>query len=227
MSNFSFCDSVLYSTSYTAGIQVMSKEFSTSQIVTTLGLTSYLLGLAAGSVVLAPLSETWGRKPLAVVCLFIFIVLIIPCGLAKSIEQLIVVRFFNAFFGSIVIACAPGQVADMVNDDMRALAFSVWSLGPLNGPVFGPILGGFVTQYLGWRWANWVVMMMGGVSFVFACIMKETYGPTLLRKKAAQRRKETDDPRWWCRYDQKETITSILKVSLSRPFVMAVVEPIW
>lgn len=205
----------------------MAEEFGTSQIVTTLGLTSYLLGLAAGAVVLAPLSETWGRKPLSMICLFLFVVLIIPCGLATSIEQLIVVRFFNAFAGSVVIASAPGQVADMVNDDRRALAFSVWSLGPLNGPVFGPIVGGFVTEYLGWRWANWVVMILGGVAFVFACIMKETYAPVLLRKKAARMRKETDDPRWWCRYDQKKSITSILKVSLSRPFVMAVLEPIW
>ncbi|KAL1961237.1 hypothetical protein VTO42DRAFT_3183 [Malbranchea cinnamomea] len=217
---------VLYSTSYTAGIQEMAKEFGASEIVTTLGLTSYLLGLAVGSVVLAPLSEMWGRKPITVACLFLFVVLIIPSGLAKSIEQLIIVRFLNAVAGSSIIASAPGQVADMVSDDRRALALSIWSLGPLNGPVLGPIVGGFVTQYLGWRWANWVVMILGGLSFAFACILKETYAPALLRKKAAQRRKETDDPRWWCRYDQKQSLFSLLKVNLSRPFVMAVVEPI-
>lgn len=57
--------------------------------------------------------------------------------------------------------------------------------------------------------------------------MKETYAPAILRKLAAKRRKETDDDRWWCRYDEKSELWPLLKVNLSRPFVMAVTEPIW
>ena len=93
--------------------------------------------------------------------------------------------------------------------------------------VFGPIVGGFVTQYLGWRWVNWLCMILSGVALVFAALMKETYAPVILRKKAARIRKDTDDSRWWCRYDHKESFASVMKTSLSRPFVMAVMEPIW
>lgn len=57
--------------------------------------------------------------------------------------------------------------------------------------------------------------------------MEETYSPVLLQKKAEKLRKETDDPRWWSRYDQRISITEVLKINLSRPFVMAVTEPIW
>lgn len=70
-------------------------------------------------------------------------------------------------------------------------------------------------------------MIFGGLSLVFACIMKETYTPVLLRQKADRIRKQTDDSRWWCRYDQKEAVWDVMKVSFSRPFVMAVSEPIW
>lgn len=94
-------------------------------------------------------------------------------------------------------------------------------------PVVGPIIGGFVTQYLGWRWMNWIVLIFSGTSLVFAIIMRESYAPILLRKKAARLRKENDDPRWWCRYDQKQSLLEIMKVNLSRPFIMAVMEPIW
>lgn len=112
----------------------ISAEFGSSQIVVTLGLTFYLLGLAVGTVFLAPLSEMYGRKPVAVVSLFVFVVLIIPCGIGNSIEQILTVRFFNALAGSAMISCAPGSVADLVDDDRRALAMSFWSIGPLNGP---------------------------------------------------------------------------------------------
>jgi hypothetical protein len=69
--------------------------------------------------------------------------------------------------------------------------------------------------------------MLGAVALVFSCIMKETYSPVLLRKKAARMRKETDDSRWWCRYDHKVALKETMKTNLGRPFVMAALEPIW
>lgn len=126
--------SVLYSTSYTSGIALIAEEFGQNKTIVTLGLTFYLFGLAIGSMFMAPLSEVYGRKPICVICLAIFTVLIIPCALAKSLTTLIVVRFIAAFFGSVMVSTAPGMVADFVHDEHRALAISIWSLGPLNGP---------------------------------------------------------------------------------------------
>lgn len=100
----------------------------------TLGLTSYLVGLAVGSMLMAPLSEVYGRKPVCVSCLLIFTVMIIPCARSTSIAELIVVRFIGAFFGSVMVSAAPGLVADLVQDEQRALAISIWSIGPMNGP---------------------------------------------------------------------------------------------
>jgi hypothetical protein len=74
---------------------------------------------------------------------------------------------------------------------------------------------------------NWIALILSGAAVVFSCIMKETYSPIILQKKAARMRKETGDDRWWSRYDQKVSLWELLKVNLSRPFVMAVVEPIW
>ncbi|KAJ5536993.1 hypothetical protein N7513_010179 [Penicillium frequentans] len=217
---------VLYSTSYTSATAQIEEEFGQSETIVTLGLTFYLIGLAIGSMFMAPLSEVYGRKPVCVTCMLVFTAMIIPAALAKSITTLIVVRFIGALFGSVMISTAPGMVADMVDDEHRALAISIWSIGPLNGPVVGPVIGGFVTQYLGWRWMCWIVLILSGVGLCFALILKEPYGPTLLQKKAARLRKETGDSRWWSRYDRKDSLYEILKLALSRPFVMAVTEPI-
>lgn len=84
-----------------------------------------------------------------------------------------------------------------------------------------------MTQYLGWRWMNWIAMIFSGVALAFSLIMRETYSPIILQKKAARLRKETDEPRWWSRYDQKIGLAEVLKINLSRPFVMAATEPIW
>lgn len=126
---------VLYSTSYTTGFEAMAEEFHTnSVIIPTLGVTTYLLGLATGSLVLAPISETYGRRPVYAIAMFVFMIFVIPCATATSMSQIITLRFFGAIAGSAMIANAPGTISDIVGDEYRAFAFSVWSIGPLNGP---------------------------------------------------------------------------------------------
>lgn len=133
---------VVYSTSYTSGIPKMMEDFNiSSEPVVTLGVTTYLLGLAVGSIILAPISETYGRRPVYTVSLLAFMLLIIPCGLGNSLTEVVVVRFFGAIAASAMVANAPGTLTDIVNDEYRALVFSIWSIGPLNGPTFGPIIG--------------------------------------------------------------------------------------
>ncbi|KAH0346241.1 MFS general substrate transporter, partial [Aureobasidium melanogenum] len=217
---------VLFSTSYTVTVVTLERVFDVGHLIALLGLTTYLLGMAAGSTVLAPLSEMYGRRPVYIVSTAIFVLLILPCALAKNIESLLIPRFFAAFAAASLVSNAPGSINDIVVEEYRALAFSIWSIGPLNGPVVGPIIGGFTYQYLGWRWTNWLVMILAGVAFAFVAIVKETYGPTLLRKRAAKLRKETGDPRWWSRFDEKKAFWPLLKVNLSRPFVLMVTEPI-
>jgi hypothetical protein len=88
------------------------------------------------------------------------------------------------------------------------------------------VIGGFVTQYLGWRWTNWLIMIFSGVAWIMVCCLKETYSPAILTRKAALQRKRTNDPRWWSRYDQREPFWELLRINLARPLVMAVREPI-
>ncbi|KAK4042986.1 major facilitator superfamily domain-containing protein [Parachaetomium inaequale] len=218
---------VLYSTSYTATIEGIMAEFGvTSRPLATLGLTTYLLGLAAGSVVVAPMSELYGRRVVYLVCLGVFVVLIVPCGLAKGLGELVVVRFIGAVFGAAMISNSPGTIVDIAGHESLALCMSWYSIAPLNGPVTGPLIGGFVYENLGWRWGNWLAMILAGVAVVMLALVKETYAPALLKKKAARMRKETGDDRWWCRHDQRISTLDLLKTNLSRPFVLAATEPI-
>jgi MFS family permease len=74
----------------------MMDEFDvTSDPVATLGITTYLLGLGVGSVVLAPLSELYGRRPVYLVSMFIFMLLVLPCALAHDLVSVLIWRFFG------------------------------------------------------------------------------------------------------------------------------------
>lgn len=218
---------VFYSTSYTASIPGLQEAFHVSGTpVVTLGVTTYLIGLAVGSLLTAPMSELFGRKPVYVVCMIIFTIMLIPACVAPSLEAIIIVRFFGAVFGAAMVSNSAGTVVDISTEETRALVMSLWSIAPMNGPVTGPVIGGFVYQYLGWRWDNWLVLILAGVATICIISTKETYAPMILQKKAARIRKEMDDVRWWCRYDSKISTVQLLKINLYRPFVFAATEPI-
>jgi hypothetical protein len=87
---------ILYSTSYTSSMPGMMKDFGIdNEPLTTLGITFYLIGLAIGSMLLAPASEIWGRRPVYAAALLIFCVLVIPCALATSLPEVLIVRLFG------------------------------------------------------------------------------------------------------------------------------------
>ncbi|EEU45799.1 uncharacterized protein NECHADRAFT_38318 [Fusarium vanettenii 77-13-4] len=217
---------VLYSTCYTASIPGLVEEYGSTTTTTTLGLTTYLLGLAVGSLIVAPLSELYGRQMVYLVCLSIWALLILPCALATSLTEIIVVRFFGALFGAAMISNSPGSIVDISDPEYLAAAMSMWSIAPLNGPSTGPIIGGFVYQYLGWRWDNWIVLILGGAGVLMMATVKETYHPAILKRKAARLRKENDDPRYWCQYDQRVSTWHLIKINMSRPFKLVATEPI-
>lgn len=218
---------VLYSTSYTATLPGLKAEFhQPDNTVVTLGVTTYLLGLATGSLVVAPMSELFGRRPVYLVCMLASALLVLPCALATSLVEIIVVRFFGAVFGSVMICNGAGTIADISTEENRARFMSWWSIAPLNGPVTGPLIGGYVAQYLGWRWDNWIVFILTGAAVVIMATVRETYVPQILKQKAARRRKEEDDERYWCQYDSRKSTAELMKVNLSRPFVLSFTEPI-
>jgi hypothetical protein len=84
---------VLYSTCYSSGIPGMMAELGiASETIANLGISLYLVGWSIGSLVLAPLSETFGRRPVYIVSLLVFVGLIPACALANSFAATLTVR---------------------------------------------------------------------------------------------------------------------------------------
>lgn len=221
---------VLYSTSYSASIPGMMEEFESTKSVTSLGMTTYLLGLAVGSFFAAPLSELFGRRLVYLVCLVMWALCIIPCALATSLSVIFTFRFIGALFGAALISNGPGTVVDLSKPEYLAMGMSLFSIGPFNGPILGPLVGGFVFEQHGWRWTNWVVLILAAASFAMIFSVQETYAPEILKRRAAKMRKESGDSRWWCQYDktieQRASQWNNIRTNLARPVVLFFTEPI-
>ena len=147
--------------------------------------------LGIGPLILAPLSETFGRRALYLSCFGAFTLLQIPSALAPNIETLIFVRTLSGFFGSVGIANGGGTISDMCGPEERASIFGWYLLGPLLGPTIGPLIGGVVVQRLGWRWIFWVLTIVCAVNTLAGWFfLHETYAPIILQERKKQLEKD-------------------------------------
>ncbi|KAE8395429.1 major facilitator superfamily domain-containing protein [Aspergillus alliaceus] len=149
----------LYSTIYTSSIPGASIAFDIHPpVIPTLGITTYLIGTGAGSLTQAPLSEVFGRRPIYLVFMTVFTLPILPCSLATSVAEILVVRFFG-------LTCNPNKdVFGAATISNAPVGISLWRIAPFNGPAIGPVIGGFVYAGLGWRWDDWLTMILSGAS---------------------------------------------------------------
>ena len=120
----------------------------------------FVLGFAVGPLIMAPLSELYGRMPVFHVGNTMFVFFSVACAVATDAGMMLAFRFFAGFFGVAVLTCGSGCIADMMPPEQRGRAMSIWSMGPLLGPVIGPVCAGFLVEDLDWRWIFWVVTIV-------------------------------------------------------------------
>ena len=145
--------------------QVMTEFKSTNQELASFVVSVYVLGYAFGPLLIAPLSELYGRVPVYHVCNILFIIFTVACGLSSNLNMLIGWRFLQGTFGSCPLTIGGGTISDMIIQQKRGGVMAIWALGPLMGPIIGPVAGGYLAQAKGWRWGFWVIAM--AVSFFY------------------------------------------------------------
>ena len=140
------CASSMYTLTYAQ----ITTEFHISRVVATLGLSLFVMGLGLGPMILGPLSEFYGRRPIYVFSFVFFLIWLIPCAVAKNIGTELVARFIDGFAGSAFLSVAGGTVGDMfVRNELQA-PMMIFTASPFIGPPVGPIIAGFINQYTNW-----------------------------------------------------------------------------
>lgn len=140
----------------------MDAEFGSSRIVSTLGLSAFVAGIAVGPMLLAPLSEFYGRRPVYLVSFVMFVLWIVPSAVARNIWTMIVGRFFDGLAGSAFLSVAGGTVGDVFAQRELHLPMTIYSAAPFVGPSLGPLLGGFINSWADWRWTYYVMIIWSG-----------------------------------------------------------------
>ncbi|RYP50305.1 hypothetical protein DL768_004158 [Monosporascus sp. mg162] len=181
-----------------------------------------LVGIGISSMLLAPLSEIYGRKPILLAGSISFTVWNTGCGSVSTLTQMFALRILSGFGASVGDSIAGGVLSDLWKVEARGRAYAVCMAAPLLGTAIGPICGTFISEGANWRWVFWMTSITSVVAiFIAIAFLHETYEPRC-EKSLRQKRdsKSSFAERSSKTPGNKETFTEVMRLNLQRPFRM-------
>ena len=207
--------------------QVMVEFHSSSANLETFVISIFVLGFAFGPLIVAPVSEIYGRAPVYLISISLFLIFTAACAVSNSLGMLIAFRFLCGCAGSTAITLGGATIGDSFPRDKRGAAMAIWGLGPMLGPTLGPVIGGYLSAAKGWRWIFWLQAIISGVLALLGSIfLEETYAVVILEKKAATLRKATGNQVLRSALHDGLSAKQRMSQAITRPLKMLFLSPI-
>jgi DHA2 family multidrug resistance protein len=129
-------------------------------------LTSYIVASALMTLPTGWMAGRYGRKAVLNVCVIGFTFTSVLCGLATSLDQMVLFRVLQGLFGAALVPLSQATLLDINEPKDHGKAMAVWGMGVMLGPIVGPSLGGYLTEYYSWRWVFFINLPLGIASFL-------------------------------------------------------------
>ena len=224
--------------SYSIAAEPISTEWSLSNVAFNTGVTTWAVGFALSPMLLAPLSEINGRRPVFVGSGFMFLVALIGCAFTRTFAGMLVARFFVGAGASTFATMVGGVISDVYHSDSRNTPMAIYSGAALAGTGLGPLVCGFIVEYTSWRWVFYAqIASLGTTLVVMVLFFNETRGSVLLSRKAKALNQYYDElerngvPGPSIRYkvasdDAQVSLKRMMYFSLTTPFKLLLTEPV-
>ncbi|KAI8640891.1 major facilitator superfamily domain-containing protein, partial [Parasitella parasitica] len=164
---------------YMPAVHNIMVYFNTDLTTIDATIALYLAFSAIAPLFWAPLSERLGRRWIYIVCLILYCVCTIVCGVSTNLGLFFAFRLLQSVFASAGQAVGGGSISDMFEPRERGKAMGLYMLGTILGPSIAPVCGGFINQNLGWRWIFYIKTIIGGAFAIlsFFLVPESLYVP--------------------------------------------------
>jgi len=158
----------------------ISGNLGASQDQATWVLTTYLVANAIVLPITGWISSALGRKRFFMICIVIFTVSSLLCGLSPSMPILLLARALQGAGGGGLQPMSQAIMTDSFPPNKRAYAFALFAVTALVAPALGPILGGWITDNFSWRWIFLINLPVG--LLVLGLVFRFVEDPPFLRR---------------------------------------------
>jgi len=159
---------------YLPALPGMSDYFHVSADLTNLTLILFFIFFSAGMLVWGPLSDKYGRRPILLIGLVLYIASSATCAISGDIWHLIISRVLQALGGSAAFTVATAIVKDVYTGKKQESVLAVVQSMIFIAPAVAPVLGAFMLPYTSWRGIFWALALVGVLSLFGALLLEET-----------------------------------------------------
>ena len=124
-------------------------------------LTSYIIASAIMTAPVGWIAARFGKRRFIIVAVAGFTITSALCGMAQSLDQIIVFRILQGAFGAALGPLSQTIMMDMFPPQSRGSVMGIWGMGVMLGPIHGPTLGGYLTDAFSWRWVFYINVPVG------------------------------------------------------------------
>jgi DHA2 family multidrug resistance protein len=156
---------VLDTTIVNVSLPHIAGTMSVSYDDATWSLTSYLIANGIVLTISGWLARVFGRKRYFLICIAMFAVCSLFCGLSGNLTELILARLAQGFFGGGLQPTQQAIILDTFPPEQRGRAFGLTAIATVVAPVLGPTLGGWITDNYNWRWIFLINLPIGALAF--------------------------------------------------------------
>ena len=129
-------------------------------------LTSYIVAAAIMTPLSGWLAGRFGRKRVLVSSVVGFTVSSMLCGMAQSIDQIVLFRVLQGISGAGLVPLSQAVLLDINPPERHGRAMALWGQGVVLGPMLAPVLGGWLTDNYSWRWVFYINVPFGILSAI-------------------------------------------------------------
>ena len=129
-------------------------------------LTSYIVAAAIMTPPSGFLAAKFGRKRVLLAAIAGFVGASVLCGLAQSLNQIVAFRLLQGLFGASLVPLSQSILLDIYTVEERGSAMALFGVSVMVGPVLGPVLGGWLTDNISWRWVFYINVPIGALAFM-------------------------------------------------------------
>jgi MFS transporter, DHA2 family, multidrug resistance protein len=124
-------------------------------------LTSYIVAAAIFMPLTGFVTARFGRKRVFIWSVIGFTITSMLCGAAQSLPQIVVFRLLQGIFGASLVPLSQAVLLDTYPREQHGSAMAIWGIGVMVGPILGPTLGGWLTEYYSWHWVFYINIPFG------------------------------------------------------------------